>query len=310
MSLLDRTYSRLARVPFFEDGWGHLQTLRWRSRPAPIDVEWVSDRRNGTVLREGVFRSPNAAHLPPIARAARILLVTPSAQLSGPVVVHMAATGDEGYRRRHLTLARPLLARGISSVILENPYYGARRPPEQRGAGIRTVAGLLHMGTGAVLEGVALVEWLGRMGFGPLGVTGVSMGGQMAATVAALVDQPIAAVPCLPSHGATVVFCEGLLSRGVVWDALGPTERTARRRLRTILDDTDIRMLPPPVCPRASIVFGARADRYVPPYSTLALHRHWPGGQMRWFDGGHVRAFVARRRAFVDGIVEALAAAG
>jgi hypothetical protein len=306
VSLLDRTYSRMARVPFFEDGWGELTPLRWRARPEPIDVVWGElERRRGHVQQEGTFRSPNADHLPPAAQTARVLLVTRDGDHKGPAVVHMAATGDEGYRRRLVSLARPLLARGVSSVILENPYYGARRPKGQTGVSIRTVADLLHMGTGSILEGVALVEWLARSGFGPVGVTGVSMGGQMAATIAALVEQPIAAVPCLPSHSATVVFCEGLLSRGVVWSALGPTETSARRRLRTLLEDTDIRMLAPPRKPEASILFGARKDRYVPTHSVQSLHNHW-GGQLRWLECGHVRAFVSKRRAFMDGIVEAL----
>ncbi len=300
----------MARVPFFEDGWGELKPLRWRQRPGPIDVVWDEMQRGRDHVRqEGRFWSPDADHLPPEAQTARVLLVTPDGQHQGPAVVHMAATGDEGYRRRLHSLAKPLVRRGVSSVILENPYYGARRPSAQTGVSVRTVADLLHMGTASILEGVALVHWLATAGFGPVGVTGVSMGGQMAATVAALVDRPIAAIPCLPSHSATVVFCEGLLSRGVVWDALGPTEMSARRRLRTLLEDTDIRMLAPPVRPDATILFGARHDAYVPTHSVESLHRHW-GGQLRWLECGHVQAFVAKRRAFMDGIVDALRIVG
>lgn len=311
LSLLDRTYSRLARVPFFEDGWGDLIPLRWQDPSDPIDVEWAEVKHSKReTLREGVFTSPHAPHMPKVSKRARFLLVTPPGPMRGPAVVHMAATGDEGYQRRLLSMARPLLKRGVSSAILENPYYGARRPAGQTGAGIRTVGDLLHMGTGSVREGAALVEWLATKGFGPVGVTGVSMGGQMAATVTALVDRPIASVPCLPSHSATVVFCEGLLSKGVVWRALGPTEQAARRRLRVLLEDTDIRGLPAPRAPRASILFGARLDRYVPGYSTTALHRHWGGSELHWLRGGHVHSFIAHRRKFMDGIVRALAAVG
>jgi hypothetical protein len=49
-----------------------------------------------------------------------------------PVVLHYAGTGDQGYTRRRVILAKPLMnEHKIGSVIIENPFYGTRRPKEQ-----------------------------------------------------------------------------------------------------------------------------------------------------------------------------------
>lgn len=43
-----------------------------------------------------------------------------------PWVIHLAATGDEGFSMRKKHIAEPLLERGIASVILQIPFYGKR----------------------------------------------------------------------------------------------------------------------------------------------------------------------------------------
>jgi hypothetical protein len=50
---------------------------------------------------------------------------------STPVSLHFAATGNEGFSRRRTAFAKPLARADISSMILENPYYGLRRPAGQ-----------------------------------------------------------------------------------------------------------------------------------------------------------------------------------
>jgi hypothetical protein len=51
-----------------------------------------------------------------------------------PVVVHLAATGDEGLSRRVHDHALPLLeSAGIASIVLEIPFYGSRRARSQFG---------------------------------------------------------------------------------------------------------------------------------------------------------------------------------
>ena len=315
VSVLDFVYALLAnRRPFFADGVGDPETLDWAMRPSPplvtssLDVVWAPwTRDRGTLRRRGAFPSPLMRHLPAPAGVARMELVTPLRfDATLPVCVHLAATGDEGFERRWRLFARPLAARGIGSLILENPFYGSRRAPSCAGKASPTVTAMAIMARATVEEAVAALAWLRRGGHRSLGVSGVSMGGQMAALAAAKVSFPVAAVPCLPSRTPASVFTEGLLRRAVDWRALqldwGPE---ARHRLREVLLAADVCALPPPLHPGAAIVVAARRDRYVPLRDAEDIHRHWPGSELRLLDSGHVGAVVLHSRRMVAGVVDA-----
>jgi len=42
--------------------------------------------------------------------------------------IHLAPTGDDTYWRRYNGFVKPLLALGVSSILLQNPFYGERKP--------------------------------------------------------------------------------------------------------------------------------------------------------------------------------------
>jgi hypothetical protein len=44
------------------------------------------------------------------------------------LIIHLAGTGDHSFFRRRWGFANDLLKCGISSILLENPFYGSRRP--------------------------------------------------------------------------------------------------------------------------------------------------------------------------------------
>ena len=49
-----------------------------------------------------------------------------------PVVIHYAGTGDHRFWRRRMILANPLLEQNkVASLIIENPFYGFRKPKIQ-----------------------------------------------------------------------------------------------------------------------------------------------------------------------------------
>ena len=77
--------------------------------------------------------------------------------------------------------ALPLLKKeGLGAVILENPYYGSRKPQEQTLSQLLHVSDLFVMGLTLILETLVLRDWLeGERGLGPVGVTGSSMGGHV-----------------------------------------------------------------------------------------------------------------------------------
>lgn len=66
-------------------------------------------------------------------------------------------------------MCKPLLDYGISSIILENPYYGSRKPKDQYGSCLLNVQDLFLMGGCLILECLVLFNYLKRTGYGPLG---------------------------------------------------------------------------------------------------------------------------------------------
>lgn len=126
---------------FFHGGWGDLGCVDLRSDlaviaqwppPQPLAPDWRllekgAWRGTGYRLYEGSFPTPCVERvfnaLPPESRRARARLLLPERHRAG--VVHLAATGDQGWRRR-LWLGWPMMEQGVATVVLESPFYGAR----------------------------------------------------------------------------------------------------------------------------------------------------------------------------------------
>lgn len=106
-------------------------------------------------------------------------------------------------------MAKPLAnEHGIASVLLENPFYGVRKPKNQLRSSLLHVVDLFVMGAALILESVVLLNWCERQGYGPLGITGISMGGHMASLACTAWPKPLAIVPCLSWSTASCVFTE------------------------------------------------------------------------------------------------------
>ncbi|XP_063165833.1 protein ABHD18 isoform X3 [Candoia aspera] len=76
------------------------------------------------------------------------------------------------------------------------------------------------MGGALVLESAAVLHWLEKEGYGPLGMTGISMGGHMASLAVSNWPKPLPLVPCLSWSTASGVFTTGVLSKAVNWREL------------------------------------------------------------------------------------------
>eukprot|EP00898_Chlorokybus_atmophyticus_P006782 jgi/Chlat1/7104/Chrsp57S06790 len=334
--LFDKAYGRVVHhrtfaAPFFANGWGGERLVEleeiaqlmytqavtkatpWPPAQLSIPLETIglSDR---CIVQDAKFPAPCDAKLlaalPPESRTARIRVIraldtTPDA----PCVLHLAGTGDHGFSRRSKLGAR-LVRRGISSIILESPFYGSRRPPDQPGCKLRHVADLLALGRATIEESRCLLNWMSTEGgFRKLCIAGLSMGGVHAAMVAALHEVHVAVVPLLAAHSAAPVFCEGVLSNATAWQALSDTPEgieAARERLRRVLSITDITKLPGPCRPDAVVFVAATNDAYIPRHSVMALQQAWPGSEIRWVTGGHVSSFILHNNAFEKAIVDAL----
>lgn len=273
-------------------------SMQWRGAPRRLP--------DGTV-RRGVFRSASSVRLPEETRDAPVELWLPPGGQRGPVCVLLAATGEEGFFRRR-PFARRLLAEGIGALLLENPFYGPRRRRGQRGPALRTVQDQFAMNLATVDEARDLLGWLRAEGFGPVGVTGYSQGGFMAAFAAALVDFPVVAVPRGAGTSAIPVFTRSALSRGIHWPALSRDvggEARARDAMTRYLTPVDVTMHGPPSSPELATVLVVRHDRFVPPEDGEALHRHWSGSTLAWSEAGHVTSVVLDGGEHVRVVVDA-----
>jgi dienelactone hydrolase len=313
------TAERLFCDGFGDDrGLGELVALAEAGRPQlPLDrltVHWrgSSSAAGRFRVRVGTFESPAAAILPEESRRGVVELLLPAGQPESArpsICLMLAATSEAGSRRRRRLIA-PLVAAGLGALILENPYYGERRPEVQRGAALRTVRDQFAMNLATVYEAVALLSWLARTGTPSLAITGYSQGGFMAAFAAAVVDLPTAAVPMATGRSAVPVFTADALSHLIAWERLAAEAgslEAARARLAALLRGVDLGRFPAPPRADAAVILAARHDAFVRASEVEALHAHWPGAELRWQPRGHVTEVVLGARAQRRGIADALA---
>ena len=280
-----------------------------RTQPlGEVRMTWSGRTRSvlGADVRVGSFVSPAPTPLPTESRTAPVELWLPRHGARGAMCLVLAASGEEGFLRRRVFVRR-LLEAGIGALLLENPFYGLRRPAGQHGPALRTVADQFAMNTATVDEARALLGWIRDEGYFP-GVTGFSQGGFMAAFAAALVDFPVVAVPRGVGTSAVPVFTNSALSHGVRWKTLAAesgSEAQARADLARYLAVVDLTQHPPPVAPQLATILVARHDRFVPPEDGEALHRHWAGSHLEWSEAGHVTSLLMDGKDHARAIVEA-----
>lgn len=243
---IDHLYRTILLSKYFVKGWGKpenfKQLFEFRkkvirretcyklvSKDFPVSID-KKEETNDYKLLEGHFISPFGQYLPDLvpdeSKKAYFQVLIPKAWDQDnsefrPMVLHMAGTGDHYYWRRRNLIAKPLLKESnIGSIILENPFYGARKPEYQVRSILHNVSDIFVMGGCLMLEALVLFHWCEREGFGPLGVTGMSMGGHMASLAATNWPHPLVLVPCLSWSTASGVFTEGVLSGAIPWDLL------------------------------------------------------------------------------------------
>lgn len=320
-SVLDPIAGALgARDPMFTAGFGDPGALAGRlERAWPLrdaadtEIAIQGTRRRGDLdVHDATFPSPCSDDLPVGAGTARLRWLAPARATTGRAIVVLAASREEGFAWRERIWGPLAREQGVDVLLLENPYYGARRAPGQRSASLATVADQLRMNLATIGEVAWLLRWLGRARpDARVAVTGFSMGGAIAALVGALVreDRPFAVVPVAAGLSPAPIYTVGLLARSVAWSALareaGGTEN-ARRTLAELLDHASLGRLPSPVSSDAAIVVGCTRDGFVPRVETEALARHWRA-ELRWIEGGHVSGLALGARVMRRAVTDALA---
>lgn len=243
-SRLDAVYRSILLTKFFTKGWGNPQNLKrifefrkvianreacYNMIPLDYPIEITKDEVwSDCHILEGQFESPFEKHLPGImpdkTKMAYFQVILPTKWKSHkikPICLHLAGTGDHFFWRRRNLIAKPLLKEsGIASILLENPFYGLRKPHNQIRSSLHNVCDIFIMGGCLIMESIVLLNWCEQQGLGPLGLTGLSMGGHMASLAATNWPKPISLVPCLSWSTASPVFTEGVMSASINWALL------------------------------------------------------------------------------------------
>ncbi|XP_036914452.1 protein ABHD18 isoform X3 [Sturnira hondurensis] len=231
VSKLDVLYRRLLLTKLFIRGWGRPEDLKrlfeFRkiignrekcqnlvSSDYPVYIDKIEEQSDCKIL-DGHFVSPMAHYVPNImpieSVIARFQFIVPKEWKSKyrPVCIHLAGTGD------HET-----------------------QGPNARRSSLKNVSDLFVMGGALVLESAALLHWLEREGYGPLGMTGISMGGHMASLAVSSWPKPMPLIPCLSWSTASGVFTTGVLSKSINWRELEKQYYT-----QTVYEEEIIHML-------------------------------------------------------------------
>ncbi|XP_041799608.1 protein ABHD18 isoform X2 [Chelmon rostratus] len=260
VSRLDVFYRRLLLTKLFIGGWGKPEDLKrifaFRKiigdrekckslvpKDYPVHIN-KTEEHTDCQIHNGFFISP-LEHLvpgilPPEAVKARFQFIIPKRwQKNRPVCIHLAGTGDHFFWRRRTLMARPMIKEaGMASLLLENPYYGYRKPKDQLRSSLKNVSDLFVMGGALILESTVLLHWLEREGYWPLGITGISMGGYMASLAVTNWPKPIPLIPCLSWSTASSVFTMGVLSKAVNW-----TELEKQYAINSVYEEEIIKLL-------------------------------------------------------------------
>lgn len=295
------------RTRVFPGGWGDESQLDLFDRgltaadPLPaLDFDWSRKTEHpGYRVRRARVTSPVANLLPVEARVMTAEWIEP-AQGSDRVVVLLPAWNDEKFDVRR-KFARLLATRRIGSLLADIPYYGQRRVhPDSRPA-VATVGEFAVMGYAAVAEGRALVALASSLG--RAGVSGYSMGGNLAAHVSATMPRPIATAPLAASHGPAPVYLEGALRRAIDWKALGG-RRSGSQRLANLLEKGSVLRLPQLSHHPAAVIVAASRDGFVLPAHSRQLAAHWDA-ELRVVEGaGHGTLQWRYRKVLVDAIAD------
>jgi len=198
----------------------------------------------------------------------------------------------------HVLMAERWFALGFDVALMTLPFHGARASATCRYSGERFAswhAGRLNEAVRQSVHDASLVmRWLGEAR-GPVGVLGVSLGGYVAALLAAHHRDLAFVIPVVPA-----VCLADLPSR------LFPLSRRGRAGMAPPLAVDELRdayRAHSPLSyglavPRERVfLVAARADGITMASHAQRLWEHWDHPEALWFDGGHVSPFHRSRIA-------------
>ena len=232
-------------------------------------------------------------------RTAELRVVRAQRSREWLICVHGLAMGRT-WLDLHAMSAPWLHRQGINLAFPVLPLHGSRAYSLASGAGFISgdVCNTLHALTQTVWDVRRLVAWLREEGAERVGVLGLSLGGYSTALVASLEDDLDCAIAGIPAAEFGELTCYHSSARAL---ALAQEENITPERIATALTPVAPLMLRPRIPREQRFIFGALADRFVPPRQVETLWRHWEQPEIEWYPGSHLGfRFHRPVRAFVD----------
>jgi hypothetical protein len=200
-----------------------------------------------------------------------------------PLVVVNVGGGSLAHLLLERALVAPLIAAGLDVALSLAPGAGQRRTPDDRRQGwAHTVGAALSAMVQLVHDNVAIEAWARDHGYRTVVVTGVGVGGTVAAVLAATTSRFDAYVPVLTgAHPGRLWMPPRPLARAVHAGALARAGLSSCRALARLFDPVAPNRLPPPRARHRCAVVGLRFDTMVPIDDVRDLAAHW-GLAPRW----------------------------
>jgi pimeloyl-ACP methyl ester carboxylesterase len=223
------------------------------------------------------------------------------------IVVHGFGLDAAWLNAQALSLER-FYRDGYDILLFTYPYHGRRREPGDLFNGYGVFAnGLMQFNETSLHAAHDLrvfMDHLEERGVQRMGITGISLGGYMAAQMATVEDRLSFCIPIVPA----VSPVDGLLE----WQPAGMLLSKVMRRqgvsvaqMRGLVAvHNPLTYAPRMDADRVLIIAGA-GDRFTMPRHVSLLHRHWPGSALHWFPGNHLvhlgrGQYMERMRVHVD----------
>jgi hypothetical protein len=257
-----------------------------------FDSEYAPDPEEPGAQRWGSYATNRLAHAWVVRHAGPPrpwLVCIHGYQMGIPSVDLLAFPPEYFHQRLGLNLLLPVL-----------PLHGPRKAGRRSGDGFIAgdVLDTIHAEAQAMWDIRRLLGWLREDQAAPaVGVLGLSLGGYNTSLLACLDDGLACAIAGIPLTDFTrAIFRHGpplhlqsATSSGV--------EEGSVRRVSSVVSPLE---LSPAVPLERRYIFGATADRLVPPDQVRDLWEHWERPSMVWYQGGHL---TFRAHAAVRGLV-------
>ncbi|CAF1070455.1 unnamed protein product, partial [Rotaria sordida] len=254
------------------------------------------------------FRSPLANYLPylvpsQVATAHFQLVLSRDHRFgidSVPIGICYAGTSDHGFSRRRLFTAVPLVNQyPICSILLENPYYGLRKPPDKSRSSLLYVTNLYIMGEALVLETLMLLHWCQKMKLTSAILHGFSLDGYMASL--AFTKWPDSPSRQFYENKASQTSYDYLCERNRSIDSNKIVLNLIKDIIRLLMDEfTSLYNYSRSVQSNISnaMFIVCTHDGYILRDGIPHMNDVWPGIHIRYIPHGHVNAFLFNQLGF------------